>query len=72
MTQAITIVSDSHLAALLEQYAAACKSGREAIDRGDFEAVFAHIDIRNDKANAIALWLEVLISEQRATLREVA
>lgn len=72
MSKAITITVDGHLANLLKEYAAACKKGREAIDRGDFEATFAHLDRRNDRANAIALWLEVIVDEQGSEMREVA
>ncbi|MNZ33251.1 hypothetical protein D3C78_505950 [compost metagenome] len=72
MTQAITIVVGSHLATLLEHYAKACKSGSDAIARGDYESAAGHIDRRNDKANSIALWLEILIDEQARELQEAA
>lgn len=70
MTQTITI--DAKLSTLLERYRKACRLGSDAIAREDYEAAADHIDQRNEHANAIALWLEILDDEQRLALQEAA
>lgn len=72
MKKEITITVDAKLAKLLGEYRDAVASGRDAIFRDEYEEAAKHIDVRNDSANAIALWLEILIDERRGALQEAA